>query len=1084
MSLRKKEFIQLIEKTAFLHDRINGFFVPEQVQNDEISERNLNKWKEILAKEREEIFEKRLSFDNLTADNVISLLGNVQLADKNNLPRWSCILEQIINQAKRTVSEEITSSQDFSRRFIFTDNPVPFEEAFVPFIQVARDEVLKQSGESYKLADDRVHAVFEHNLLNSLACLCLKAIHLEFSIFLLNSKAPFESFIDQITDTEDSELYSLFIQELLKSSFINFFNDYPVLARLVSVHIKLWSEAISEFFLRLKEDLSEISGFFQNGKKVGKITCVKPAISDRHNGGRTVIAVTFESGLQLIYKPRDLSLEEAYFKLLSWFNDHSISLKFKTIKILNRKNYGWAEFVEYLPCKNEEEGKNYYRRAGQLLCLLYVLGCSDCHMENIIASGEYPVVVDLETLMLPQARVFEDKKYEKRVTFLVNRHFFDSVLRTGLLPRWQFGSDKKPYDISGLGSIGEQELLLKKVIWKNLKTDGIKIEYQFYKLKEALNVPVLEHKSLTPFYYKDYIIEGFKCMYSYLMTYKDLLLSSESLLKDFYNKNIRFVFRPTRTYGMLLNQSLEPGLMRDSVLWSINIDLLTRAISKPEIRGDYLWPLIKSEIFSMEQLDIPYITTSSSSNDLNVPYGKIIENFFEEPGYDRALECLKGLSHEDMDKQVAFIYGALYARNRGTSGAMSQEGDMPAGTAVHEDFLEQALLTGKELKECAISFGDEGLTWIGYEYVPQSDRFQLQPLGYNLYNGICGVTLFLSALDMVSGKDIFRETILSALKPLFKDLDDNIMSEIIAAEMGIGGTSGLGSIVYSLVSISHFLKMPEIMDYAEKAVLLIEEQVEKDGAFDIIYGSAGAIAGLIKFYNAVKEQKILDIARKCGTHLIENLKETPSGYRAWATLGNRFMGGFSHGVAGIACSLIRLYSLTGEMKYIDAVKEAILYENTLFSPHYGNWLDLRVSSDKPERERFMTAWCQGAPGIAIGRIGVLSVLDTEEIRKDIDIALDTTIKCPVLERDHVCCGNFGICEILFTSGLKLNRVDLIEKGLFKASQIVSMAKYRGTLNCGIGGYYDPAFFQGISGAGYELLRMIEPDIIPSVLMLE
>ena len=196
------------------------------------------------------------------------------------------------------------------------------------------------------------------------------------------------------------------------------------------------------------------------------------------------------------------------------------------------------------------------------------------------------------------------------------------------------------------------------------------------------------------------------------------------------------------------------------------------------------------------------------------------------------------------------------------------------------------------------------------------------------------------------------------------------------------------------------------------------------------------------------------------------------------------MGGFSHGVAGIAFSLLKLYSLTGEKKYIDAVKEAILYENTLFSHNTANWLDLRVSSDKPESERFMTAWCQGAPGIALGRIGGLSVLDTEEIRRDIEIALDTTIKCPLLERDHLCCGNLGIGEILFTSGLKLDRSDLKEKGLFKASQAVCRAKQRGSFNCGIGGHFDPGFFQGISGAGYELLRMTEPDKIPSVLLLE
>jgi hypothetical protein len=202
MTLTKKEFIGLIEKTSFLHDRINGVFVPKDPQNEETSDRNLDRWKEIVAKGNEEIFEKRLSFDELTPDTARSLLGECCLSDKNNLPGWSDILEKILNPKEKITLEQITSGEKLYNRFLFPDNPVPFEEALAPFILVGREELIKKSGKSYTLADDRVHAVFEHSLLNSLIYLCLKAIHLEFSIFLLKTKAPFESFLDQLTDTK------------------------------------------------------------------------------------------------------------------------------------------------------------------------------------------------------------------------------------------------------------------------------------------------------------------------------------------------------------------------------------------------------------------------------------------------------------------------------------------------------------------------------------------------------------------------------------------------------------------------------------------------------------------------------------------------------------------------------------------------------------------------------------------------------------------------------------------------------------------------------------------------------------------
>jgi hypothetical protein len=43
----------------------------------------------------------------------------------------------------------------------------------------------------------------------------------------------------------------------------------------------------------------------------------------------------------------------------------------------------------------------------------------------------------------------------------------------------------------------------------------------------------------------------------------------------------------------------------------------------------------------------------------------------------------------------------------------------------------------------------------------------------------------------------------------------------------------------------------------------------------------------------------------------------------------------------------------------------------------------------------------------------------------------------------------GRADILLTAGLKLNRPDLKEKALFKAGQIVTLAKETGGFRCGI-----------------------------------
>ena len=69
-----------------------------------------------------------------------------------------------------------------------------------------------------------------------------------------------------------------------------------------------------------------------------------------------------------------------------------------------------------------------------MLALVYVLEGSDCHFENIIACGEYPVLVDIEALM-------HHRTSESMLKQAYDKDTQHSVLRTGfcratLCKRW------------------------------------------------------------------------------------------------------------------------------------------------------------------------------------------------------------------------------------------------------------------------------------------------------------------------------------------------------------------------------------------------------------------------------------------------------------------------------------------------------------------------------------------------------------------------------------------------------------------------------------------------------------------------
>jgi lantibiotic modifying enzyme len=50
-------------------------------------------------------------------------------------------------------------------------------------------------------------------------------------------------------------------------------------------------------------------------------------------------------------------------------------------------------------CSNDKELPDFYRNAGRLAAILYILGCNDCHNENVIAHRSQLVLVDAETLL-------------------------------------------------------------------------------------------------------------------------------------------------------------------------------------------------------------------------------------------------------------------------------------------------------------------------------------------------------------------------------------------------------------------------------------------------------------------------------------------------------------------------------------------------------------------------------------------------------------------------------------------------------------------------------------------------------------
>lgn len=1076
-------------KASSLSERLTSFktnFVTTEKET-EVIEKRLKYWCQLIADENEDKFKKRLQWDHLTLEEIKPFLGQEKVTDDFIFLDWIENLKELID----TISNFQLTSQDayFPSFPIDVNAPLPFEEIWFPTLLVARRQLcaclmipeFSLTEFPFNLISVEAYQNLERLLLKRLVNLGEQTLYEEFCEFrpsIFNGLNLLLEKLDLLTEISakkpENTYYQTFIHSFLQEGLLGLWQKYPVLARLTVKIVTFWVEATSEFFKRLQSDHSI---FFQSQDQVQQIT---HSLSDFHHRGRCVFILTLKSGQKIIYKPKNIGLEIAYQQLLTWCNQKEILLPFKVLKHYDRGTYGWGlDYVEAKPCANEAEIRRFYERAGMLLCLLYIFGANDCHYENLIAHGEHLVLIDLETLMHPDGTVISGSPQEMLNS---DRQLWDSVLRTGLLPRWDFSADNRiAYDISGLGSIKNQKAPYSSLRWKFINTDEVYLIEERGILTEQKNLPVLQGVTLNPQDYEEEIIDGFKQMYHFFRENRQELLDNVELQTLFTSQSVRFIFRATYVYATLLEKTLTPQLLQNGVDRSIELDILSRTFLNGEEKTS-AWQIFEAEIASMEDLDIPYFASVANSCHLSIGVKHPLKNYLTS-GYQRLRERLENLNDLDLKQQISMIRGSFatrFPKNRNLSTFSLKSPSEIVSFTPHQ-FLDAAQQMVDEIHERAIIDQQGQAHWLGLSYVNHSNKCQYQPLGYALYEGNCGIALSLSALFSMTKNEHERRLTLLALQPLKNWLNhpNDAVKIKVAQQMGIGGATGISSIVYTLVKISQFLGDQTWLEEAMKVAEFFNV-ITKERKLDVIEGEAGAILGLLSLYRATEQTRFLDKARYYGNILINQQIMTESGLKAWKTIINHPLTGFSHGAAGIAYALDQLFEITGEQRYFKSSKEGIAYERAVFCQKNQNWPYFLTNPPK-----FKVMWCHGATGIGLGRLGIINIDSDPMILDEVEIALEKTQNYQEKSVDHLCCGNFGRLELLLTAGQILKRPQLIETARQKATYLVQLAQqnqgYQLLGNVSSVAYH-PGFFQGTSGIIYQLLRLAYPEQFPVILL--
>ena len=1075
MQCSEQFLVGIVEKSAYFHERIGSRFQPREASPADagLIEGRMARWLHNAALGSAEQFEKRLAWDGLTRERAEALASGVRLVDATRpLPSWTKTIRRVLaacdKLAGRTPREVAGAC-----RFIAADEPYAFEHVMIPFVEDARQRVRQR----FPALDDRLsegaQASFERHLLQWLCAVSAETIELDFSIFKATRQRGGVLGATWVlaAGPASTELYDGFVSWLWREGLLVFFEEYAALARLLARIADLWTDFVVEFLARLEQDRPALAADFGAS---GCVTEAAPGLSDRHNGGVTSVRLKFESGGACIYKPKNLDTEKAWYELLAWCNANGAPLPFRIFGGVYRDTHGWVEIVENKPCESEPEVRDYFARAGMLLCLIYALEGSDCHHENIIASGEYPALIDMETILQPRIAMIEGG--EEDASSIANRVFYwDSVFRTALLPRWEFGANGESYDISGLGGVEGQRTSFRKKSWRHINTDAMALRRETLHTHPHLNLVRLRGQQRMPGDFTAEIVDGFRRMYAFLMDSRGALFAADAPLARMHGLPLRFIYRHTKIYTAILNTCLLPQYLRDGMDTSIQVDVLSRPLLHTKERHPF-WRMLGAEETALLEGDIPLFGASADSTALRIGDGESIEGFFAEPSFDLLRQRFAKLTERDRELQVSYVKSCFETGAIPASAGTDEPADAPVLSSA--ELLDEALSIADEIRKAAISSPDGSATWITLAYYAEAQRWQIQPMAPRLYDGVCGTSLFLAAVEAATGGAGFRSLALAGFRTATSYLDGAASGRLLF-EAGIGAGLGGSSLVYALTRAAMLLGEEPLLDEAERAARLITpERIAEDRRLDLLGGSAGAIVALLALADVRASGEMLERAVQCGRHLVEHRTVSPQGLRAWATLNGALLAGLSHGAAGIALALDRLYHATGCPEFHAAAEEGRAYEAALFSPERGNWPDLRFPATR-SGHAFQNSWCHGAPGIAMAR------LDSPDGCADIEQAAATTMQEPLGGLDHLCCGNLGRAEALFCAGRKLRRDDWTNEAYRLTSTVVRRARRNGRYGLGwTSGPYIPSFHQGMAGIGYQLLRMSRQDLLNSILLWE
>jgi len=1064
---------RLAVRAATLDEVLSDDFepLPGQKGDADLAARRLAAWCRASASGDWSLFGRRLDRDGFAFAPVLARLAAVRRTSAA-LPSW---IEDAV-----WVEAALQDTGGHATPFAVSDktDPCAFEELFTPL--VAQADARLWSGLDARVGDnlnEAARASLRLALLRELSSLGTAALYERFAK-VRNAGSP-QHDAAAPAQHNGSAIYDRFIAEMQAGGWRRLFEDKPVLLRLFATVTRQWIETSREMVLHLDADLAVIRRDILHSANAGRVAAFEGNLSDPHNNGRSVRIVSFEDGARVVYKPKDLRPDAAWHALVERLNGAQAPIELKAVHAIAQDGYGWTEFIDHAACADAEGFARFFRRAGGWLALFHCFAATDMHQENMIACGDHPVPIDLEMILQAGAEERSAEAPEDFAFTAAAEIVSNSVTAVGLLPAYGRSPENIVFAIGGMTADWNART---EVTWDKINSDAMRPAKSNQAARTSPNLPHVDGRNAKFGDHVDDFVAGFEQYANFLLRH-GRGAGRGALFDGFAGVPVRNAVRATRFYYMLLQRLRNHKAMDDGVIWSAQADFIAR-LSDWQSEHNPLWPLQRAERAALVELNVPHFVSPSDGHDINDVNGHSVHVALPS-GLDRARARFENFDEREIAWQTEVIRENTNSipRSAKPEAAEVQETSRQdsAIAPTKETFIAEADRIAAELSQHAIRRGPS-VAWIGLDWLGDSEFSQLVCLGPDLYNGICGIGVFLAAHAGVTGNNASAELAYAALAQLRKNLKSRNAPRMARA-LGLGGAVGLGSVVYALAVMAKCLQDDGLLaDARQAAELFTDDLIAADKLLDVVSGSAGGILSLLRLYRDTRSDDVLRRAVKCGEHLLGQPRLGPEGQRTWVGQGSgpRGLNGMSHGAAGFAYALTSLAQATGRQEFAQAAAECIAFENSSYDAQQHNWPDLRDVGGLS----WPCQWCHGAPGIGLARIATSRLRGTDDARLDIENAVAGARQGRLTGVDTLCCGALGGVEFFCEAGDALGRDDLRALAARQLTAVLQTAAEAGDYRWNSGkGQFNLGLFRGLAGVGYTLLRRVD-GALPNVLIWE